>query len=752
MRRLLFPALSALALLALAGCVDEELDVHVQPDGAARLELNASLETSLQALRGLFGSGSQTDEERAARAVASYLATFEGVVAWTDVQVSREGDRVRCQGTGWVPELGALRRREPGQGERTLRRWSLEGEAQLEAELGGLGQRFSASYPPELVLEKSPEDLARLQRTVDMGMGGLQLLQRGMRSRLRVHLPSAPLSHEGWDTDEGTRLELENTLAWAKRQNAALVAALTEVGRRFRAGELERDAAAAEVEALREAAGTCRVSWARGAADPEFTRGLTAAREAWPGSPWEVALAEARAEREREAATREAQPDEVPEPELPDDAFEPNDHFRRATALEEGVHEGLTLTDKDWYAVTVPAGKEAELRLRYEGEEYALALESFYRSGENPLELEFREDEDGVRVARCAVRKQTTIYLELEAFSTPRRYTLELRLTDYTPADAHEPNDILNQARLLTPGQHGALVLGGGHDWFAVDCDPAQVVRARAQAQDGSELELELSTWSGASYVPAGKGAGEVRCRARAKRVMLHVSGPRDAAYALELALDDGPAPDAFEPNEGRTPPVLAPGQHANLWADPEDRYRLEVPEGQRLRVRVVTEGPELEVSLGATDGSMNPSRYGQEVVFEHVAPAGGATLRLDVQATQLQRYRIEVELEQGVERDPYEPNDTRQSAKPLPVGQHALRLIGEDWFRFDLAQGETLEVQVLEGPGDLELSLHDAAGLRRAEGRQVTFTSERAGTYTLRVAGDAAAAPAYRLQVMRIE
>ena len=89
----------ALLLLPLCGCLDEQLELHVQPDGAAKLELRCTIERSLDLL-GMFGSA-KSSEELAAGMAASYLNSFEGVSAWTDVKVSEVEGKTCCEATGW---------------------------------------------------------------------------------------------------------------------------------------------------------------------------------------------------------------------------------------------------------------------------------------------------------------------------------------------------------------------------------------------------------------------------------------------------------------------------------------------------------------------------------------------------------------------------------------------------------------------------------------------------------------------------
>ena len=79
--------------------------------------------------------------------------------------------------------------------------------------------------------------------------------------------------------------------------------------------------------------------------------------------------------------------------------------------------------------------------------------------------------------------------------------------------------------------------------------------------------------------------------------------------------------------------------------------------------------------------------------------------------------YELEIQIAQTpCEPDALEPNDSAMAATSLEAGSwDELELCGadEDWFRFDLAAGERLDLAITfqHGLGDLDLELWDAAG-----------------------------------------
>ena len=264
-------------VLALAGCFEEEREVKLVPGGAGtmRLEVQVREDLSRAAL--------QEGEEKLRRDAAAGLASWEGVAAWSDVDVATLESRIAIRGTAWFEDVEALRRE--GQPFLLLQRDGQQVTATLYA--GKVDPQREPVYAR--FLELSPEQVSA---ELEQERRQLAQLLEGFRLAIALELPAVPERTEGFQIDgrtahftlagEEMRRELEVHLAHAE-----------EVAQRARAGELTREEALkllAERERALSHLQPRTVTWTDPPADDparaEFQRRLSEVRAAWETSEW----------------------------------------------------------------------------------------------------------------------------------------------------------------------------------------------------------------------------------------------------------------------------------------------------------------------------------------------------------------------------------------------------------------------------------------------------------------------------------
>lgn len=285
--------LLALLLLASsgAGCVEEELELALQPDGRGTVQLALRLRADLS--KDDLAKGQEGLERRAAHV----LAGWEGVSAWSDVSVAAEESRIVIKARGWFEDPAALRGDELQQMELGL----VEGQLRLRLRVGLKGGKKSEADPRlvQMQEEEFQKDRKSRQEMVD-GM------MREFRLRVAFRLPAEPAADPA-----PAGFELSGRTATAVMEGAAVSAAyarlLDEAARlrvEVQGGGLSGEAAAARLAEFE--AGITPSGWrtltcpAPAASDEEraaFERELQAAKEAWATSPWRERVAQARESR-----------------------------------------------------------------------------------------------------------------------------------------------------------------------------------------------------------------------------------------------------------------------------------------------------------------------------------------------------------------------------------------------------------------------------------------------------------------------
>lgn len=205
-------------------------------------------------------------------------------------------------------------------------------------------------------------------------------------------------------------------------------------------------------------------------------------------------------------------------PQAPD-RLEPNDSAAKARGLRPGTQADLRLDgDDDWFSVDVPAGHELRVAATFDRTQGDLDL-SLHEPDGRPLRAAAGlggEERLGLLHARGG-----KLLVRVHGAAAGLTYSLAVEVKPAPPADRFEPNETLDEAKPLAPGDHADLRCTL-EDWYRVELKRGQtlVVEVRARLADG-DLDLEL--------------LGPDRARAAAS------AGPDDLEAARFTAAADGP-------------------------------------------------------------------------------------------------------------------------------------------------------------------------------------------------------------------
>ncbi len=340
--------------------------------------------------------------------------------------------------------------------------------------------------------------------------------------------------------------------------------------------------------------------------------------------------------------------------------------------------------------------------------------------------------------------------------------------------DIFENNDARAEARVLDPGTYSLLVCGGpsnvrDDDWYTTCVAPGEtlnVTLAFEHAQGNISLALfQDNPMANALVTSATNTNAETvsYTSPRAQCLSYQVFGAGTAVFSnsYELTVDVTPAPscveDRFAGNHtaATAQPIDAPGLYTNLnkCDGQDDWFSFEVREGQKAEVYVnfiervsnVSQG-DIDVEIYDAVGATTPVFSGtatsanESVIF--TAPNDPATTPAQPQTVYTYYARILTktparvpydllmyrdlngdESVQGPEDrlcpDPLENNDTKPTARPIPVGNYTdLSLcaaggasIDLDYYSVFVPAGATLNVDLTfsHALGNIQLDLVSA-------------------------------------------
>lgn len=719
----------ALGLTALTGCIEDKQTVTVEPDGKGTLRLERTLGKQMSEM---LLSAAGADKLNAARAVAAQqLSQMSGIAAWTDVEATVTDDqRVRIAATGWFEDLARIETDRQG-AKQPMFVVERQGDVvtislRQDPAAGGGGEKsFFDRDPAELEMMKG------------MMKGLVDGMLQGLSIDVFVSAPGAATEATGWTSQEPKENKGERTTVGFHMDATrvvqlleAMIAGADELRPKLEAGELTKEAADAELKRRLSTQAEARLVFKAdpARATPDFAGKLAAAVAAWETSPWKAEVEKAR---ESAALGLGGQPTEpVPEGltrETPD-GLEPNDSAEAATPVPgPTVLSDLLLEEggEDWFRVEVPKGKELVVAARFDHSKGDIDMELLDAELRTLRTSTSSGNLEKVRVA--AAKDARTCLVRLYNGKNP--YHLEVTLEDYVPGDAFEPNDGREEAAPVTAGTHEGLA-SNGEDWYRLEAPAGKLLDVEITFES-SAGDLELSV-EAASGQPLAESRGmsdreRVRCFAPDEPVLIRVfdQAQSPVKYTLSVTIAEPPAKDALEPNDSPSAAkALKAGKQEKLVLESEDWYRLELAAGKQLRVvaRKTDESLPGDVDLTLFAPGANPGEEveltsargaftGQAALFIARPKAGPVLIRV---TGGIVPYELEVVEEPFTAEDAFEPNEYRLDARTIPVGKHEKLVCGgDDWYRVELAAGQTLKVvaSFTSAEADLDLEVQDLDG-----------------------------------------
>ncbi len=457
----------------------------------------------------------------------------------------------------------------------------------------------------------------------------------------------------------------------------------------------------------------------------------------------------------------------------PPDAFEPDNTIDQAKPLQLDVIQNRSFTyggDVDWVRFRTQPGQTYLFRT-FDLDDRVDTTLALY--GEDGSELAFNDDADGGRASAIVYRsdREETLYLRLATYAVPQfdlRYRLAVSL--FTPAlpDAFEPDDNPNIARPLRADEEQEHTISDpdDSDWLVFSVRPETAYRINLSAVGlGVDLEMDLRDAAGnvlttGSYLDSLNRELNYLADVEAT-VYLNIRAVRitsnDTGYRVLLQAAPAVAIDKFEPDdEFAQASLLVPGEEQERTIRSEldvDHALVEVQAGEAYLFRAVAINAEAELFLYLYDDAENMLLASgmtniETGLLRYVAETTDSRF-LQIRAFNLPvgglSYRLVLECIPPPQPDPFEPDNNRQQARPIVIGetqQHNFIGFDEDWLMvelqadksylietFDLDPGVETLVEVLNEVGELIASDQHTNLNSRIE-----FRPAQSGTYYLRI------------------
>ncbi len=332
--------------------------------------------------------------------------------------------------------------------------------------------------------------------------------------------------------------------------------------------------------------------------------------------------------------------------------------------------------------------------------------------------------------------------------------------------DGHEPNEAQGSAVTITDDQFNLTVCPDDEDWFVLSLVSGDQIEVAADF-DSDEGHVDLALIDGAGSVVdnateedpttrwSASNDSEIFIRARLGGDSGTVPG---VEYELDITLLAATCPtDIYEPNDTTlsATPINA-GNLDGLGAclDTDDWYSITVEQYGAIQI---------DAWADEAEGDIDVTLWGPSdaLIAESINEAGTETLYWSADATNV--YLIQVDLVEDLGDDPgavydllltvwepacpvdsFEPNDAAGSA-PLVAGSYpglSACDTDEDWFEFDLANSDLLEVDVTfaNDEGDIDLFLYNPGGTLVASSEStdddeaMSYEAEATSPYHLKV------------------
>jgi hypothetical protein len=405
-----------------------------------------------------------------------------------------------------------------------------------------------------------------------------------------------------------------------------------------------------------------------------------------------------------------------------DDQYEPNNHYWEAVPISFGTYD-LESMDQDWFSIrldeptnlvaraTVPRGAATNV---------SLGLGQAAPSAPGGYRIIARSANGAFLAETIEVQVEAGVYflvVDPAELDSTGPYRL---IVGVNPDDAWEPNDTLQDAADLDPGEYE--LRGLNVDFFRV------VASADGRMEieiDGEEGNLDLAIGSRTLQYANSSGLDsheflewDVTAGEELFVKVTPVLPCPDYVLAIRLLATEPVDDDDFEPNDTEADArIVADGEHQLVGRSP-DWFRYVPAENGTLTVRTTGEGGDLVLRLLNADGSQQlassdavglPNEIvdfqpaaGEEVLI-HVEPKAGLpcpayTLHVDLEAEQ----------DLPEDTDQFEPNDDPDHLAWIEPGNYHLMGLSSDWFALPVSYGRPLIVTIDGAEGDLDLTLRD--------------------------------------------
>lgn len=281
---------TVLLAVSLAGCEPERSrwDVSLQPDGSGQLRLIHETAGDVQARPG-DPTPEENDPEAAELArmqAARFLATIEGVTAWTDISAAPlAGGRTRVEATGWFRSLADLKVLGEPRFTATVVGQALEVEYR-DPIPRGLSELFLAERAKVHEAFDEPDD--RFEASVHRTRGFVEMSLAGWQFDLLLRPPGTIAHVDGFERVADDAVALRQNVETVLALLDADLQALREVRADVRQGLLTREQGYAAL-AQRLARGPTHRVRSEGVEplpDPGFDAAFEEAVASWDASEW----------------------------------------------------------------------------------------------------------------------------------------------------------------------------------------------------------------------------------------------------------------------------------------------------------------------------------------------------------------------------------------------------------------------------------------------------------------------------------
>ncbi|RLM49181.1 PPC domain-containing protein [Halorubrum sp. Atlit-28R] len=446
------------------------------------------------------------------------------------------------------------------------------------------------------------------------------------------------------------------------------------------------------------------------------------------------------------------------------DQFAPNDGFRSAASLSEGLSDARIVGgESDFYQIEVNETDALNVDISSADNLGNLRL-VLYDPDRRELVSDGNNNRDGVSF-NLKAPESGTYYIEVagQEQQTTSNYTLDTDIITPAENDQFAPNDGFNSAATLSEGFSDARIVGGESDFYQIEANETDALNVDISSADNlGNLRLVLYDPDRQELVSDGNSNfGGISFNLKAPEsgtYYVEVAGQEQQTtsnYTLDTDIITPAENDQFAPNDGfNSAATLSEGfSDARIVGGESDFYQIEANTTDAISVdisnadnlgdlQLVLYGPDRQELV--SDGNSN---FGG-ISFNLKAPESG-TYYVEVSGQSQQTtsgYTLRTDIITPKENDQFAPNDNFGSAVQLRNEFTDARVVGGevDYFKLTLNESEsvTAEITAADSLGDLGLRLYApdrsevAADTNNFNGISLSHQATTGGTYYLRVAG----------------